>query len=75
MNAFGIYEVLIVSFLLIFISMFIIWLRALFEILKSDFTGNNKIIWLLAVVLVPFIGAIAYFTIGRKQKTTRQGLA
>lgn len=75
MNGFGIYEVLVVAFLLLFIGMFIVWLRALFEILKSDFTGNNKIIWLLAVVLVPFIGAIAYFSIGRKQKIIRQELA
>lgn len=75
MNAFSIYEILVVAFLLICIVMFIVWLRALFEILKCDFTGNNKIIWLLTVVLIPFIGAIAYFAIGRKQKIIKQELA
>jgi hypothetical protein len=44
------------------------WIIAFIDILKSDFKENNKIVWLLAVILVPFLGAIAYFLIGRKQK-------
>lgn len=72
MTGVGLYEILVVAFLLISIVMFIVWLRALLEILKSDFTGNNKIIWLLTVALIPFIGAIAYFAIGRKQKVVTQ---
>ncbi|MFI1745948.1 PLD nuclease N-terminal domain-containing protein [Thalassobellus sediminis] len=42
---------------------------ALVDILKNEFTGNNKIVWLLVVLFTNFFGAILYFLIGRKQKT------
>ncbi|MDP2687497.1 MAG: PLD nuclease N-terminal domain-containing protein [Aequorivita sp.] len=41
---------------------------ALIDILKSEFNGNNKIVWLLVVLFGSFFGAILYFIIGRKQK-------
>jgi hypothetical protein len=41
---------------------------ALIDILKSKFDGNNKIVWVLVVLFINLIGAILYFTIGRKQK-------
>lgn len=45
-----------------------IWLIAFVDILKNDFNENNKLIWLLVVIFVPFIGPLCYFFIGRKQK-------
>lgn len=65
----GIFELLIIFLLVI---MVIPWLIALIDILRSDFRNNNKLIWLIAVIFVPFIGAIAYFLIGRKQKKGRE---
>ncbi|MFI1770266.1 PLD nuclease N-terminal domain-containing protein [Thalassobellus citreus] len=41
---------------------------ALVDILKSEFTENNKIVWLLVVLFTNFFGAILYFLIGREQK-------
>ncbi|MEE4000019.1 PLD nuclease N-terminal domain-containing protein [Tenacibaculum sp. FZY0031] len=41
---------------------------ALFDILKSEFKGNNKIVWVFVVLLTNFFGAILYFLIGREQK-------
>jgi hypothetical protein len=41
---------------------------ALIDIVKSEFSGNNKIVWLLVVLLGHFLGALLYFIIGRKQK-------
>lgn len=41
---------------------------ALIDILKNKFEENSKIIWVLVVLFFNFIGAILYFTIGRKQK-------
>jgi uncharacterized membrane protein YdjX (TVP38/TMEM64 family) len=43
---------------------------ALIDILKSKFEGNNKIVWVLVVLFLNLLGAILYFTIGRKQKQT-----
>ncbi|GFD75523.1 Phospholipase_D-nuclease N-terminal [Tenacibaculum mesophilum] len=41
---------------------------ALIDILKSKFKGNNKIVWILVVLLANFFGAFLYFLIGREQK-------
>jgi ankyrin repeat protein len=46
------------------------FLIAFVDVLRSDFSGNNKIVWLIAV-LVPLIGPIAYFFIGRKRKAKK----
>ncbi|MPR34947.1 PLDc N-terminal domain-containing protein [Salmonirosea aquatica] len=42
---------------------------ALVDILKHNFTGSDKIIWVLIVLFLPFVGSILYFVIGSKQKT------
>lgn len=47
---------------------FILPLMALIDIVKSRFEDNNKIIWVLIVLLLPFLGSIVYFIVGRKQK-------
>jgi len=48
----------------------LIW--TLVDILKSEFTGSNKIIWVIVVLLLPLLGSILYFAIGTKQKITKQ---
>ncbi|MDO6674496.1 PLD nuclease N-terminal domain-containing protein [Tenacibaculum sp. 1_MG-2023] len=45
---------------------------ALIDILKSKFKGNNKIFWILVVLLANFFGVILYFLIGREQKIKKQ---
>lgn len=60
----GLIEIILVLFLVGFIPFVI----AFIDILKNEFTGNNKLIWLLAVLFAPIIGSFAYFIIGRKQK-------
>jgi len=64
----GLYEI----FVLLALLSFILWLIALIDVLKNEFTGNNKLIWFLAVVFVPVIGMVAYFFIGRKQKIVQK---
>lgn len=53
---------------IIMTAIFAFWLWALVDILKNEFTGSNKIIWLLLVIAVPLIGVILYYLIGREQK-------
>lgn len=54
--------------LLSFIVYVFFWLRAMIDIMKHQFTYNNKIIWLIVVNFLPLIGLMFYFNIGRKQK-------
>lgn len=50
------------------IGFFVLFIWALVDILKSEFTGYNKIIWILLVLFIPVLGTILYLIIGRKQK-------
>ena len=47
---------------------FALFIYCLVDVLKSEFTGTNKIVWLLAVFFLPLLGSILYLFIGRKQK-------
>jgi hypothetical protein len=67
----GILEIVLMALSIIFIIILIVWLIALIDVLKSDFRNHNKIIWLLTVILLPFVGAIIYFIAGRRQRIVR----
>ena len=54
-----------VAFCILFL---VTWLWAFIDILKNEFSGYNKEIWLLVVRAVPVFGFILYFLLGRKQK-------
>lgn len=61
----GILELILI---VVAISGITLTIVALIDILKSEFEGNNKIVWVVVVLLINIIGAILYFNIGRKQK-------
>ncbi|MCG3696941.1 PLDc N-terminal domain-containing protein [Aliarcobacter butzleri] len=65
------------SFFTIFISLsliifvifcFILYIFIIIDILKYEFTGYNKIIWIIVILCFPILGAILYLFIGRKQR-------
>ncbi|MBC7350097.1 MAG: PLDc_N domain-containing protein [Candidatus Aminicenantes bacterium] len=56
---------LIILFLILPLPLFII---ALVDILRNDFPGQEKIVWLLVVIFLPLLGPILYFIIGRKKR-------
>lgn len=58
----------IVIVLLVSLVMFVIPIIALVDILRNDFEGNNKIIWVIVILLTWLLGAILYYFIGRQQK-------
>lgn len=46
----------------------ILCIIALIDILRNEFTESNKLIWVLVVTFIPFIGPLLYFFIGEKHK-------
>jgi len=55
--------------MIIGLALFIFWVWALIDILKSDFKDSiNKLIWLLVVFFFYVFGAVLYYFIGRGQK-------
>ncbi|WP_340113840.1 PLD nuclease N-terminal domain-containing protein [Maribellus mangrovi] len=59
-------EIIILLFVSLFL--FILPIIALVDIIRSEFTGNNKIIWVLIVIFFNVIGSILYFLMGKNQK-------
>ena len=47
-------------------------LLALISVLKNDFPGNDKIIWVLVIIFLPFFGSLLYFMVGRGRQIKRQ---
>jgi len=61
----GGWEILLLSSLLIPL---LLWIIALVDCLKSEFKGNDKVIWVIVILFFPVVGPILYFIIGRRQK-------
>ncbi len=57
----------IIVFLFIIASL-LLPILAIIDIVRNEFTGSNKLIWVLIVLILPIIGSILYFIIGTKQK-------
>lgn len=46
-------------------------LIALIDIIRNEFRGSNdKVIWVIIVLFIPFLGCLLYFLIGRNQRVT-----
>ena len=61
--------VLILCIPLLFLLLPII---AIVDILNSRFEGNNNVLFLLIVILLPVVGSILYFLIGPSRKIRRE---
>jgi len=47
----------------------ILWIMAIVDIVNSRFRDDTtKIIWILLVIFIPFIGTILYYFVGREQR-------
>ncbi|MCT7912389.1 PLDc N-terminal domain-containing protein [Arcobacter lacus] len=56
------------SLIIFVIFCFILYIFIIIDILKHEFTGYNKIIWIIVILCFPILGAILYLFIGRKQQ-------
>ncbi|WP_084519382.1 PLDc N-terminal domain-containing protein [Christiangramia echinicola] len=54
--------------IILILCLFLTPLIALIDILRNEFTGNNKLVWILVIFFFNFLGVILYFLIGRKQR-------
>ena len=53
---------------LLMLFSFVLWVYCLIDILKNRFEQNDKLIWILVVLLVPFLGSLLYLFIGKNKK-------
>lgn len=60
---------LVSSFLMIFVVFtLVLYIYILIDIIKHEFTGYNKIIWILVLFFFPILGAVLYLIFGRSQR-------
>jgi len=61
----GLWEIILL-FILVIPFLLMIW--AIVDLTRRNFKDStNKIIWALAIIFIPFIGAVVYLTIGTQQ--------
>ena len=65
----GVWSILLI---VIAIACVITTIIALVDILKSEFRGHDKIVWLLVILFLNFFEAILYFIMGRQQKVSNE---
>ena len=53
---------------IVVLLMIILPILALISILKNRFKDNDKLIWTLVVLLLPFFGSVLYFIMGRSKR-------
>ncbi|MEF3254385.1 MAG: PLD nuclease N-terminal domain-containing protein [Deferribacterales bacterium] len=63
-----VFPLMLMIMMLLLVFSIILWFWDLIDILKSDFKGYDKIIWILVIIFFNVIGAILYIFIGRNQK-------
>lgn len=62
----GTLELILVSAILI---PMLVTLWALIDVIRSEFIKDiNKLIWIIVILCVPFVGAVLYFFLARGQK-------
>jgi len=54
----GPYQLLII---LLFLCYPLVALLALISALRNNFNGNDKLIWVLIILVLPFLGSLLYF--------------
>ena len=50
---------------LLYILCFVLWILAIIDCAKSN--NPNKVIWIIVIILLPFLGSILYFLFGRSR--------
>lgn len=55
-----------------YILPFIIVVVALVDIIRNEFNqSHNKLVWIMVVILLPVIGSVLYYFIGRNQRVKK----
>jgi len=59
----GILVILLFVFFIILLP-----IMALISVLMNEFKGNDKIMWVLIIIFLPFLGSLLYFLVGRSRR-------
>ena len=63
-NALGVGGIILLMLILmaIFVFLFVFWILMIIDCVKREFKGeNDKVVWILVLVFLGFIGAVIYY--------------
>ncbi|MBI2665106.1 PLDc N-terminal domain-containing protein [Candidatus Woesearchaeota archaeon] len=71
---FGLFWILWLICIAVMVALFVFWILMLVDVVKRNFPNNNdKLVWVLVIVLAGIIGALVYyFVVKRKDKKKRK---
>lgn len=59
----------VIAFGPIAIGVMIAWIYAIVDVVRSEFSvPTNKVVWIMVLMFMPFLGVIFYFIFGRNQR-------
>lgn len=58
-----------VIILLLWLAPFVLWLVALIQIAQTRAPGGTIALWIVIITLIPLIGPILWFTVGKRTAT------
>ena len=59
----------VITIVVLAIAFLIFWIRTMIEIGRSNFSDDTqKILWLIFVFIMPLIGMIVYYLLGRSKR-------
>ena len=50
---------------LLYIAVLALWIFAIIDCAKSN--NPNKVVWIIIIILLPLLGSILYFAVGRSK--------
>lgn len=69
MSSFGSAELVVIFFILVGLITLPMFIVSLIQCLSAQFQdSNNKIVWVLVILMLPFIGPILWWAVGMKQR-------
>lgn len=57
---------------LFFLFLLGFWIYCFVDILTSKFRGNEKLLWVVVVLMAPGLGILLYLILGRKSKIQKR---
>lgn len=68
--AIGPWQIFII--LTISLTLFVLPVIALIDVLRKEFKGYDKLIWVITILCFNFVGSILYFLIGKRSAITQE---
>lgn len=61
---------LVIILLLLVLPLFLLFpILAIVSVVRNEFPNNNdKLVWILLIIFLPFLGSLLYFLIGRPKR-------